>query len=119
MAAAPAVPRTLDVKELQILRHYPGDINGFSWHHSLLMHEIPAGIWIALTPDDDLERIDLNNTVHVTLDRRSDFLGLCIFFIAGPKTTASVGPQKSWENEGVKPKKHRLQPHHITYIPPT
>eukprot|EP00435_Cladocopium_sp_Y103_P025473 s1233_g6.t1 len=32
-----------------------------------------GGIWIGLSPDGDLERIDLNVTEHITLDRRAAF----------------------------------------------
>lgn len=72
MAAVP-VPRTLDLKEPQILRHYPNDPNGFYWHHRLLLVKVSPGIFIGATPDGDIERIDLHQTDHVALERRSDF----------------------------------------------
>ena len=72
MAGAPA-PRTLDIKEPQILRHYPQDGDGFFWHHRVLLAKVGPGIFIALTPDEDLERIDLHTTDHLPLERRSDF----------------------------------------------
>ena len=67
--------RTLDVREPQILRHYPADANGFFWHHRLLLHKVQPGVFIALTPDGDLERIDLHTVDHLPLERRADFPG--------------------------------------------
>ena len=72
MAAEPP-PRTLDIREPQILRHYPGDANGFFWHHRVLLEKTGPGVWIGVTPDGDIERIDLNIIVHVPLERRADF----------------------------------------------
>eukprot|EP00439_Symbiodinium_sp_Y106_P032290 s1103_g3.t2 len=66
-------PRTLDIKEPQILRHYPNDAAGFLWHHRVLLPKTAPGIWIGATPDGDIERIDLNVTAHVPLERRADF----------------------------------------------
>jgi hypothetical protein len=42
MAAQPL--RTLDLREPQILRHYPNDANAFYWHHRLLLTKISPGI---------------------------------------------------------------------------
>ena len=74
MAAGDA-PRTLDIKEPQILRHYPADANAFYWHHRVLLVKVSPGIWIGLTPDGDLERINLHDVDHLPLERRSDFPG--------------------------------------------
>ena len=65
-----AAPRTLDVKEPQILRHIPADPM-FRWHHRLLLKKITAGRWIAISPDHDFEVVDLNTVAHVVLERRS------------------------------------------------
>ena len=73
MAAAQGDLRTLDLKEPQIIRHYPHDQNQFYWHHRLLLQKVSPGIWIGLTPDYDLERIDLHTTEHLPLERRSPF----------------------------------------------
>lgn len=70
-----AVARTLDLREPQILRHFPHDQNGFYWHHRILLHKISPGIFIALTPDADLERINLFEVDHLPLERRADFPG--------------------------------------------
>ena len=72
--AVPA-PKTLDIKEPQILRHFPNDANAFFWHHRVLLSKVSPGIWVALTPDSDLERIDLHNTDHIQLERRANFPG--------------------------------------------
>lgn len=75
MAAAGggADPITLDLKEPQILRHFPQDANGFLWHHRVLLCKVSPGIWIGLTPDHDLERLNLHEVEHISLDRRSPF----------------------------------------------
>lgn len=68
-----ADPKTLDIKEPQILQHFPADAGGFYWHHRVLLEKCGAGVWIGLSPDGDLERIDLNITAHVALDRKAAF----------------------------------------------
>ena len=60
--------RTLDIREPQIIRHYPNDDNGFLWAHRVLLEKAGPGIWIGLRPDGDLERIDLNVVVHIALN---------------------------------------------------
>ena len=65
--------RTLDVREPQVIRHYPNDPNGFFWHHRLLVEKCSPGVWIGLSPDGDLERLDLNVVPHIALDRRAAF----------------------------------------------
>ena len=64
---------TLDVPEVQVLVHYPGDANGLFWHHRVLLHRVAGGQWITLTPDHDLQRHDLGVQVHRILDRHSPF----------------------------------------------
>ena len=71
MAAQPL--RTLDLREPRILRHYPNDANAFYWHHRLLLTKVSPGVFIALTPDGDIERLDLHQLDHIPLERRSDF----------------------------------------------
>lgn len=71
MAAQPL--RTLDLREPQILRHYPNNANAFHWHHRLLLTKVSPGIFIALTLDGDIERLDLHQVDHIPLERRADF----------------------------------------------
>ena len=40
---------SLDVPEVQIVVHYPGDPGGFHWHHRVLLHRIDGGVWLTLT----------------------------------------------------------------------
>jgi hypothetical protein len=61
----------LDVKYLQVLVHFPADAGGFFWHHRLLLKKLGAGSWVCLSPDLELERIDLTVQAHVVLDRAS------------------------------------------------
>ena len=64
---------TLDIAEVQVLIHYPGDPDGFNWHHRILLHRITGGVWLTLTPDHDIQRHDLNTVGHRILERRSVF----------------------------------------------
>ena len=70
---AAAQPRTLDLKEPQVLLHFPNDAGGFFWQHRLLLEKTAPGVWIGVTPDGDIERINLNQAWHVPLARRADF----------------------------------------------
>eukprot|EP00973_Karenia_brevis_P045779 6341349-Karenia_brevis.AAC.1 len=66
--------RTLDIKEIQVLRHYEDDAGGFYWHHRILLARAgEAGRWVALTPDFGLEILDLGVTRHIILGRASAF----------------------------------------------
>ena len=62
---------TLDIPEVQVLVHYPGDPEGFGWHHRI--HRIQGGIWLTLTPDHDIQRHDLNSIGHRVIGRKSVF----------------------------------------------
>ncbi|CAE7356621.1 unnamed protein product [Symbiodinium sp. CCMP2592] len=64
---------TLDISEIQIVVHYPGDPGGFDWHHRVLLHRIEGGRWITLTPDLELQRHDLSIQNHRVLDRAAPF----------------------------------------------
>lgn len=70
-----ADPKTLDIREPQVIIHFPADAGGFFWHHRILLEKCSPGIWIGVSPDGDLERIDLSVTQHITLDRKADFPG--------------------------------------------
>ena len=39
----------------------------------MLLEKTGAGTWIAVTPDGDIKRIDLNVVVRIPLERRSQF----------------------------------------------
>ena len=53
----------LDIADYQILVHFPDD-NHYRWHHRVLLHKIGGGRWVALTPDGDMEVIDLKEQEH-------------------------------------------------------
>jgi hypothetical protein len=61
----------LDVKYLQVLVHFPADGAGFFWHHRLLLKKLGAGSWVCLSPDLELERVDLTVQAYVVFDRAS------------------------------------------------
>lgn len=64
---------TLDIAEIQVLVHYPGDPAGLDWHHRVLLHRVDAGDWITLTPDHEFQRHNLSTHAHRILDRRAPF----------------------------------------------
>lgn len=68
-----ADPKTLDIREPQILRHFPGDPAGFDYHHRVLLEKCGPGVWVALSPDGDLERVDLTASPYIPLDRKASF----------------------------------------------
>ena len=68
-----ADPKTLDIREPQILRHFPGDPAGFGYHHRVLLEKCGPGVWVALSPDGDLERVDLTVSPYIPLDRKAPF----------------------------------------------
>ena len=65
--------RTLNVREPQVLIHYPADNAGFYWHHRVLLRRLAAGRWVCLTPDHELVQHDLVAEEHIILDRNSAF----------------------------------------------
>lgn len=64
--------KTLDIADPQVLVNFPADPN-FQWHHRLLLVRLSPGRWIALSPDHELENVDLTVVRHVVLGRREDF----------------------------------------------
>ena len=58
---AAAVPLTLDTSLRQVLVNFPQDANGFLWHRRLLVNQGPDARWVAATPTEDVELIDLAN----------------------------------------------------------
>ena len=68
-----AADLTLDIKEPQILLHFPLDAGGFFWHQRVLLKKLTAGRWIGVSPDFGLDVVDLNVLRHRVLDRRAPF----------------------------------------------
>ena len=66
---------TLDIPEVQVVVNYPLDDAGFHWHHRILLHRIEGGVWLALTPDLEIQRHDLNAQRHRILNRSAPFPG--------------------------------------------
>eukprot|EP00959_Pyramimonas_sp_CCMP1952_P414914 8693464-Pyramimonas_sp.AAC.1 len=58
--------RSLDIKEFQVLVHYPSDDDGFFWHmRILLVRAGGAGVWATLAPTLDLHTHDLSQIRHI------------------------------------------------------
>ena len=66
-----APDRTLNIPEPQVLLHFPGDHNGFDWHHRVLLHKVGQGRWVVLSPDLELSVEDLSARRHVVLGRHA------------------------------------------------
>jgi len=64
---------TLNISEVQVLVNYPGDADGFHWHHRILLCRVGGSTWLTLTPDHDIVRHDLATIPHRVLDRASPF----------------------------------------------
>ena len=64
---------TLDITEPQVLIHFDQDPNQFYEHHRVLLKKLQPGRWVALTPDHELEVVDLNVRRHHVLARRAAF----------------------------------------------
>jgi hypothetical protein len=64
---------SLDIKEPQVLVHYPLDANALYWHHRVLVHKVGPGRWVCITPDLELQVHDLATLEHKVLDRRAPF----------------------------------------------
>lgn len=64
--------RTLNFPDPQVLLHFPADPH-FVWHHRLLLHKIGGGRWVCLSPDLELEVVDLSANRHLVLGRASSF----------------------------------------------
>lgn len=65
--------RSLNIAEPQILLNFPNDANGVVHHHRVLLHKIGGGQWVVLTPDLDLEVVDLSSARHRVLARHAPF----------------------------------------------
>ena len=64
---------TLDVPERQVLMDIFNDVNGFHWHHRLLLVALGDGKWICCTPDQSVQRINLGDHRIVILGRNAAY----------------------------------------------
>ncbi|CAE8674891.1 unnamed protein product [Polarella glacialis] len=64
---------SLDLAEPQILVEFPADPDGFFWHHRILLKRIAGPTWLALTPDHDICRHNLETSRHLVLARAAQF----------------------------------------------
>lgn len=67
--------RSLNIADPQVLLHFPNDGNGFYHHHRVLLHKIGGGQWVLLSPDLELEVVDLSVRRHRVLGRHAPFPG--------------------------------------------
>lgn len=65
--------RTLNISDPQVLLHFPLDAGGFFHHHRILLHKIGGGQWVLLTPDLELEVVNLSTHRHRVLARHAPF----------------------------------------------
>ena len=66
-------PRSLDIDDLQVIVEFDGDDEEFKWHHRVALHRLGPGRWVMLTPDFDLEVVDLNTQGYRLLARHANF----------------------------------------------
>jgi hypothetical protein len=59
---------SLDIKEKQILARYDDDAN-FTWHHRVLLRKLGPTDWVALTPDLDVQLLNVGTTRFLPLLR--------------------------------------------------
>lgn len=59
---------SLDLSDPQVLIKYDDDPVG--WHRRLLLCNVGGAVWIASTPNYDVEQVDLNEFVLIALGRR-------------------------------------------------
>ena len=50
---------SFDASDLQVLVEFPDDPTGMYWHHRIALHRLAPGRWVMLTPDHDLEVVNL------------------------------------------------------------
>ena len=66
--------RTLDLAYRQVLVDFPEDDDGLYWHHRVLIFEtLVPGVWVAVSPDFEVLRLDLNQHRVMTLGRDALF----------------------------------------------
>ncbi|CAE8715533.1 unnamed protein product [Polarella glacialis] len=57
----------------KVLVEFPADPDGFFWHHRILLKRIAGPSWLALTPDHDICRHNLETSRHLVLERAAQF----------------------------------------------
>ena len=62
----------MNIKEPQILIHYPDDVN-YQWHHRFLLERIAEGRCVTLTLDLDLQIHDFSRATHRVCERGDPF----------------------------------------------
>ena len=65
--------KSLDISELQVIVEFPEDPNGMYWHHRVALHRLAPGRWVMLTPDLELEVVNLLEQSHRMVGRCSPF----------------------------------------------
>ena len=61
MARVAARMRTLDILEPQVLLHYGGEDEEFTWHLRILLRRIGEGpLWVMVSPDGEMDVKDLS-----------------------------------------------------------
>ena len=61
---------SLDIKDRQVLVKYDDD-EFFTWHHRVLLQRVDGSVWIVLTPDLSVQRLDLGGERIMPLGRNS------------------------------------------------
>ena len=64
---------TLDVPEKQVFIDFFADVNGFHWHHRILLVSLGDGKWICCTPDQSVQRVNLADHRVVILGRNAAY----------------------------------------------
>ena len=72
-AGGGAAPVTLGIPEPQLLLHEPTDPWGYIWHHRIALCRAGGARWVTLTPDLELDVVDLSARRHRVLDRARGF----------------------------------------------
>ncbi|CAK8989683.1 Uncharacterized protein SCF082_LOCUS1918 [Durusdinium trenchii] len=81
--------RSLNIPDPQILLHYFHDAGGFYHHHRVLLFRVSQGTWVLLSPDLELEVVDLTTRRHRIGGRHAplpdDIADECYIFDELPK----------------------------------
>ena len=66
-------PRSLDIDDFQVIVEFAGDDEEFRWHHRVALHRLGPERWVMLTPDFNLEVVDLSTQSYRLLARHANF----------------------------------------------